>query len=66
MIVFKWAVPGHVPPLKDQTGRQWEPDSLCVAWCWSTYSLAFIAILIGTAALCIRLVLRRPRDLAVQ
>jgi hypothetical protein len=40
MVVSKSFVPGNVPPVPYTRGREWQPDSLCVAWSWCVYALA--------------------------
>jgi hypothetical protein len=40
MVLSRGFAPGHIPALKDTSYREWDPDSLCVAWCWSVYALA--------------------------
>jgi len=40
LVLCKVCVPGNIPPLKDMSYREWDPDSLCVAWSWSVYALA--------------------------
>jgi hypothetical protein len=40
MVLSKVFAPGNVPRLASMTYREWDPDSLCVAWSWSVYALA--------------------------
>jgi hypothetical protein len=60
MVLSKWAMPGYVPPVKNMRGHEFDPESLCVAWCWSLYLLAGVVVLVGTAIVCIKAVFRPP------
>jgi hypothetical protein len=44
------AVPGHVPPIADYPGQNWEKDALYVAYCWAVYLVALIFLLAATLA----------------
>jgi hypothetical protein len=57
-ILSRQFVPGHIPPLADETGGEWDPDALCVAWCWGVYFLAGGAIAIGLVITSLKLALR--------
>jgi hypothetical protein len=38
LVLSKAFAPGNVPPVPLRY-REWDMDSLCVAWCWSVYAL---------------------------
>jgi hypothetical protein len=65
-LIFAWAavsgvfVSGNIPPLPASAmpARRWDPDSLCVAYCWTFYLLALAAMLLVPL---VRLAFRRVR-----
>ena len=52
------AVPGHVPPLADYPGQEWERDAVCVAACWTVYAVA-VALLVGALTGAMARIVRR-------
>jgi hypothetical protein len=64
IVLSRVAVPGHVPPLADYPGQQWEPDAVCVAYCWAVYLVAAATLLGAAAARVGRALVRRTRRAA--
>ena len=52
------AVPGHVPPMVDYPGQEWEWDAVSVAYCWAVYAVALATLI---AAIIVRSVGRVVR-----
>lgn len=51
------AVPGHVPPIADYPGQEWQWDAVFVAYCWSIYALAAVTLAGAIVANVVRRVL---------
>lgn len=49
IVTSRLAVPGHVPPIDDYPGQEWEWDAVFVAYCWAVYAVA-LATLVGAGA----------------
>jgi hypothetical protein len=55
------AVPGHIPPMADYPGQEWEWDAVFVALCWAVYAVALATLAGATVALSLRWCVRRVR-----
>jgi hypothetical protein len=53
------AVPGHIPPIVDYPGQEWEWDAVFVAYCWAVYAVALATLLAAAIIRSIGWIIRR-------